>query len=178
MLPQHLEACFPKLKADGATKTSEATNQYNCIAWSAACDIRHWWEPEKLEPWYYWPPDLPPNDYAFENFIRLFQNIGYKKHSNPTFEIFYEKVALYAIYGSIEPNKWGFAHVCHQLHSGAWSSKLGPAEDIQHNSVESLEGDASEYGHVRIILKRRCNLAGILKRAFFKFISNRWNPAP
>ncbi|HEY1718719.1 MAG TPA: hypothetical protein VGH42_10575 [Verrucomicrobiae bacterium] len=171
MLPAHLVKKFPKLLADGAKKTSEATNQYNCIAWSAARDTQQWYEPEKFEPWYHWPSELPPKDYTFENFVRLFENLGYKKRTDARFEILYKKVAIYAIYGYFEKDKWGFSHVCDQLNSGGWTSKLGDAEDIKHNSLESLEGNNDEYGEVKIILKRRCNLFDIFIRAFFKIRS-------
>ena len=169
-LPAYLGEKFPKLLADGAKKTSKATRQYNCIAWSAERDELQWWEPEKLESWFYWPPELPPKDYSFENFVRLFENLGYKKCTDAQFEILYKKVAIYAIYGYFEKDKWGFSHVCDQLNSGAWTSKLGPYEDIRHNSLEALAGNVEEeYGEIRVILKRPCGVFGVLARTFFKF---------
>ncbi len=98
MLPLHLDTPFPKLRADGGNKRSEATEQYNCIAWSAKRDEDHWWEPEKWETWYYWPPNLPPKDYAFNNFVKLFTDLGYKECTGSHFEFFYKKVAIYGIY--------------------------------------------------------------------------------
>ena len=171
-LPSHLIRKFPKLLADGAKKTSEATRQYNCIAWSAARDELQWWDPEKYESWYYWPPNLPPKDYSFENFVRLFQDKGYKECTGSQFEFLYKKVAIYAIYGFYEKDKWGFSHVCDQLNSGAWTSKLGPDEDIKHNSLEALAGDVeNEYGEIRVILKRHCGPFSILARVFYKIKS-------
>jgi hypothetical protein len=169
MLPPSLVQRFPKLVADGGKKTSEATRQYNCIAWSAERDELRWWQPDIVEPWDYWPPELPPGDYSFENFIRLFENRGYKQCADSNFEMFYKKVAIYAIYGYFEPDEWGFSHVCDELHSGAWTSKLGPFEDIRHNSLQALAGYmANEYGEIRVILKRRCGVFGVLARIFFK----------
>ena len=44
---------FPTLKSDGYKKTSDATTQYNCVAW-AADDIQNWWDPDKIGI-LYWP---------------------------------------------------------------------------------------------------------------------------
>jgi len=161
MLPPHLEVAYPKLKADSAKVTSPRSIQYNCIAWSAHRDTLRWWEPNPREPWDYWPPGLPA-DYSFESFVLLFESLGYSRCLAAHLEIFYEKVALYA-------DPLGFTHVASQLPTGGWTSKLGSYEDIQHNSLQSLEGvDGEEYGDVRQILKRPCNLGGVLVRVFWK----------
>jgi hypothetical protein len=44
-------------------------------------------------------------------------------------------------------------HAARQLPSGAWTSKLGDWEDIEHNALSGLE--SSFYGRVSIILKRQ-----------------------
>ncbi|GEM_PF-448397 len=161
MLPPTLAAHFPKLPADGAKKTSDATPQYNCIAWSAARDQTRWWQPEIINPWDYWPPGVP-NDGSFDCFVALFETLGYSKCGDSNLEAVYEKVALYA-------DGQGFTHVASQLCSGAWTSKLGPCEDIQHNSLDSLEGNVRfEYGAVRQIMKRRCGWKDALTRLVFK----------
>src|ERR1700733_6526305 len=134
MLPAGLVSKFRKLPADGAVKTSEATDQYNCIAWAANRDTEHWWQPTLEEPWDYWPPGIP-DDCSFESFVLIFENQGFKKCAlDSRFEFFYKKIALYGDDG-------GFTHVCDQLNSGAWTSKLAKFEDITHNSLEALEGD-------------------------------------
>jgi hypothetical protein len=149
----------------GAQETSPADPGYNCLAWSAKRDKNNWWQPGGATG-QYWPPGVL-DDYSFECFVQLFEKMGYKRSATPQLEILYEKVALY------DDGSW-FTHVSSQLPSGAWTSKLGPDEDIQHNSLQALEGNiANEYGKVREIMKRRCNLGGILKRAFFVFISKR-----
>jgi hypothetical protein len=161
MLPSALVKKFPKLLADGAEKTSEPTKQYNCIAWSAARDREQWWQPIKEEPWDYWPSDIPV-DCSLESFVMLFEKRGYHKCSGSQFEFFYQKVAIYADVDA-------FTHVCDQLNSGAWSSKLAAYEDIRHNSLEALEGSVqNEYGQVKQILKRRCGLVDITIRTFLK----------
>ena len=164
MLPSPLAAKWPKLRADGAEKKSDASIQYNCIAWAAERDQKRWWQPEKKEPWDYWPPGIP-DDGTFDCFVALFESIGYKKCTGRHLEVFYEKVALYS-------NNSEFTHVASQLQSGIWTSKLGPEEDIEHNSLESLEGTFGwEYGEVKQMLKRRCHLLSVIARAFFKLRS-------
>jgi hypothetical protein len=171
-LPEHLIRRFPKLLADRARKTSEPTLQYNCIAWSAERDENHWWEPTKWESWVIWPEDAKPDDYSLENFVRLFENRGYKKCEGPQFEFLYKKLAIYAIYGYFEKDKWGFSHVCDQLNTGAWTSKLGKDEDIRHNSLDALAGEfEEEYGEIRVIMKRKCGIGCLMIRAFLKIAS-------
>jgi hypothetical protein len=161
MLPARLVKRFPKLQGDGAQKTSEATRQYNCIAWSAARDKNQWWQPLREEPWDYWPEDVP-DDFSFESFVLIFEKRGYEKCLDSTLELFYKKVAIYA-------DADGFTHVSDQLSSGAWTSKLGDLEDVQHNSLEALEGDIGVgYGQIKQILRKRCANMDVLKRIFFK----------
>src|SRR5277367_5809474 len=164
MLPRALVARFPKLPADGAIKTSDATPRYNCLAWSASRDKRRWWQPNLEEPWDYWPPGIP-DDFSFDSFVLIFEKRGYNKCGlDSRFEFFYKKVALYA-------DEDGFTHVCDQSNSGAWWSKLGAFEDIMHNSLEALEGKiGNEYGNVRQILKKPCWPWELLARLFFKML--------
>jgi hypothetical protein len=61
-------------------------------------------------------------------------------------ELGFEKLAIFADENS-EPT-----HVARQLPSGAWSSKLGAGEDIEHSSLTALEG--SVYGRVVQFLRR------------------------
>ena len=64
-----------------------------------------------------------------------------------------EKVAIYAIGGRTK-------HMARQLPSGAWTSKLGDLEDIEHESLSALEG--SDYGNVAMIMARKAGkLTGI-----------------
>jgi hypothetical protein len=171
-LPSYLTQKFPKLLADGAIKTSDAIEQYNCVAWSAARDKQWWWQSTKYEPWDYCPPELTPDDDSIENYIGLFEKLGYKIRTDAQFEFFYKKVAIYAQRDYYDKDKLVFSHVCDQLNSGAWSSKLGKYEDIKHNSLEALAGNVEEeYGEIKVILKRPCGVFGILARIFFKIKS-------
>ncbi len=162
MISAGLASRYPKLPADGAKETSPTDPTYNCIAWAAKRDKNNWWQPGSATG-QYWPPDVL-DDCSFDSFVQLFEKLGYKRGASPNMEILYEKVALY------DDGLW-FTHVSSQLSSGAWTSKLGPDEDIEHNSLEALEGSVgNEYGKVREIMKRPCNFRGILERLFFLII--------
>jgi hypothetical protein len=160
MLSPQLAALYPNLVADGGKKTSEKDPVYNCISWAAKRDKKWWWQPGGGIG-IYWPPDVL-DDFTFECFVQLFEKLGYEKSLGYELEVRYEKVAIYA-----HPNG-EFSHVAKQQSSGKWTSKLGPDEDVRHNSPYGLEGHA--YGNVRQILRKRCNLWGKIKRGFFTLI--------
>jgi len=62
-----------------------------------------------------------------------------------------EKVALYGV--SIF-----YTHVARQLPTGTWTSKLGAAEDIKHETPEDVAGGA--YGQVVQFMKRPISAKG------------------
>ena len=147
-LDQDLEDQYPKLNAAGYKITSKKDKKYNCVAWAAKRDQDNWWEPLK-EPGCYWPKEVPFN-YSFENYVKVFKVLGYSYCDNPSLEYEFEKVALFS-------DASGFTHVSHQLEDGAWTSKLGPYEDIKHTVIGALEsnGTLPAYGMVTRIMKRR-----------------------
>ena len=78
-------------------------------------------------------------------FRQTFAQEGYEPCDTPSLEPGHEKVAVFT-------NAAGApTHAARQLLNGKWSSKLGKAEDIEHD-LEALEGD--EYGSVALIMKR------------------------
>jgi hypothetical protein len=143
---------FENLAAQDFTCSSDPDDDYNCIAWAAGKTDNYWW-PTTLWP-FYWPKGLPtfpnkPNDIAesVDNFIAAFEREGYKVCKNGRFHPRYEKVAIYA-------NKLGrVKHAARLLTTGAWSSKLGEHEDIEHKTSECIEGKS--YGYVKVFLRRR-----------------------
>lgn len=144
-LDSKLEEKFPNLYSTGYRVTSLKDKKYNCIAWAAKQDQEQWWEPLK-EPGCYWPSEIKP-DYSFQSFVSLFEFLGYTKCSDGVHEAGFEKVAIYC-------DKDGeFSHVSRQLMEGPWTSKLGPEEDIEHNTPESLVSES--YGHPAVFLKRK-----------------------
>ncbi len=132
---------FPRLTADNHRVTSPATPTYNCIAW-AADDIEHWWEPGR-----YWKPnDWPDDDFGLESLMRAFATLRYVNcELDAGLETGFEKVALYAT-GS------EYTHAAKQLPDGKWTSKLGKAEDIEHDTPDAVAGGL--YGEVMQIMKR------------------------
>jgi hypothetical protein len=116
---------------------------YNCIAWAAG-DAGAWWWPLPEPSEAYWPPSIPRVE-TLEAFYGAFATLGYVERTREDLEAGFEKVALFADEQGIP------THASRQLPSGLWTSKLGAAEDIEHN-LRDLEGDI--YGTVVAVLKR------------------------
>jgi len=147
-LGHDVESLYPQLNAAGYSVTSNKDKKYNCVAWAAERDQERWWEPLS-EPGCYWPKQVP-FDHSFENYVKVFEALGYSPCDNPSLEAGFEKIALYNSCG------W-FMHVSHQLEDGRWTSKLGPQEDIKHTTIGALEsnGILPAYGMVTRIMKRK-----------------------
>jgi hypothetical protein len=71
--------------------------------------------------------------------------LGYEECENGDLEIGYQKVAIYAIGGSVK-------HMARQLPDGKWTSKLGQWVDISH-ALSGVEG--IDYGKVVQFLKKK-----------------------
>jgi len=138
-----VEAKFPKIKQEGYKVTSPQDPQYNCIAWAADVNTS-WYEPDPFNM-YSWPTK-GKREYSLEAYIDIYKSIGYELCNSHNLEEDYEKVAIYTDSNS-NPT-----HAAKQLESGTWTSKLGPYKDIQHQTLEALEG--TDYGHSAVILKR------------------------
>lgn len=82
-----------------------------------------------------------------ECFVTTFSKYGYQPCESDDLEAGYEKVAIY-VDSTGTPT-----HMARQLGSGTWTSKLGKLEDIEHTTLEQLEGEKS-YGSAYQILKR------------------------
>ena len=168
-----LERGFPLLAAAGYKKTSEATGRpgtpgtYNCIAWAAEETWHGFWWPE---PGGYWPFWIRKPNPTVECFVTTFRSLGYVMCDNSKVERFYDKVALYAIHESKNPQslprsprdfaKWEPTHMARQLANGSWTSKCGKDEDIEHrtcwglNSYGIRNGAINEYGCAVLYMKR------------------------
>jgi hypothetical protein len=141
--------CFENIATTDFDCTSDPEDGYNCIAWALGKTDKWWW-PKPTAP-YFWPLGLPKAPVhvaeAIPNFLAAFRTEGYKVCRNGKFSRRYEKIALFV--DSVGRPK----HAARLLRKGVWSSKLGQSEDIEHKTLECLEGNA--YGEVRIFLKRR-----------------------
>ncbi len=129
---------FPNI---GYRITSERDNFYNCVAWAAGND-NDWWSHQED---YRWIGERGP---GLRNLVALFTVLGYEECESDSLDTDYTKVALYAKDGN-------WTHAARQLPDGAWISKLGVLEDIEHASPNDLSGDF--YGEVHCIMRRRRN---------------------
>jgi hypothetical protein len=130
---------LPRLTAANHRVTSPATPNYNCVAWSAG-DAEHWWQPGV-----YWPVAVPPDEFGIGILAQAFESLGFSDCSNGEHEEGYEKVALFG-------SGLYYTHAARQLPSGAWTSKLGRAEDIEHGAADDVAGGV--YGEVVQYMKR------------------------
>lgn len=144
-----LRRLFPGLATSYFRITSDATSNYNCIAWAAE-DVSQWWGTELFAPGKYrWPEAVERRD-SIAGWAAAFEALGYASCESTSPEPGFDKLALYAL-PSGDPT-----HVARQLPSGRWTSKLGKLEDIEHD-LDGLEG--TSYGRVVRVLKRQ-RLAG------------------
>ena len=159
-----LEKCWPNLELNNHHKTSDKSDKYNCFAWAIDKNDDKW-APYSGYAWFPGFPkfditDDPEND--LDNYKAGFESIGYKECSDGEPEKGFEKIALYTIGKSVK-------HAAKQLENGHWTSKLGKHDDIEHNTVNVLEGLC--YGKVTIFMKREIpiKLNTLLKRVIKLF---------
>lgn len=128
---------FPN--ADGKHQiTSEQDESHNCIAYAAGI-IDEWWS---HETGYKWPVTRSP---LIESLVAVFASIGFEECKSPAIEPGFQKVALYK-----DGSMW--THAAKQLENGKWKSKLGPDEDIEHDSAECLCGVF--YGTIHCYMRK------------------------
>lgn len=138
---------FPHLNDDTCEVTSEASRRYNCVAWAAGENIRWWWpDPMGIG---YWPPDVP-RAVTVESFVAAYAALGYQLCYEGSLAAGLEKIAIFGKEnqsGSVVPT-----HAALQLESGEWASKLGPFEDIRHDTVDRVNGPV--YGKLVCYMSR------------------------
>ena len=124
--------------------TSEPSSDYNCIAWALGDDSQ-WFEPMVANA--YWPENLP-KELTLDSVVELFRQTGYEVCIDGSLQTGYEKIAICAKDGAP-------THAARQLENGRWTSKLGNYHDIDHDSLEALQGDGfGEYGSVTLFMAR------------------------
>jgi hypothetical protein len=155
-----LEARLPNLVPAGYTVMSPKDTLYNCLAWAIQEDRNRWWEP-KPEPGCFWPKAIPMT-YAFENYLKVFELFGYTPCGDASLVVGFEKVAIY------RASDGSFAHVARQIPTGAWISKLGQCEDIEHKSLDALT--STDYGVPSIYLQRRISTWRKIKRRLMSLL--------
>ena len=137
---------FPNSLKEPFLITSQPTPNYNCIAWACEDDTKWYWP--DTQNIYYWPNGIPREE-KIENFILLFENLGYVLCNDSSLEFNYQKIAIYAdAYG--KPT-----HAARQKNNGSWTSKLGKELDIEH-SIFSI--DNGVYGSIILFMKKLIQL--------------------
>jgi hypothetical protein len=154
MSPEDIEDWFRDLKREGwePNNRSPEDEGNNCIA-HAAGDEENKWDPNNNVDGRYWPDDIPCN-LELETFVRLYEKeCGYLVCDNGNLEDGFEKIAIYWNFNP-EEQKVEVTHAARQLPSGKWISKLGPMDDIIHNTVAGVGGLWPAYGTVAKFMKR------------------------
>ena len=144
-----LQVDFPALTSDTFELTSPTDRRYNCIAWAAGETHRKWW-PDRFNTMH-WPKGIP-REVTLEAFVAAYQSLGYNCCESDVPETGYEKIAIFARADG-KP-----AHAARQLPSGAWTSKLGDEQDIEHEQLRGVESQA--YGLVVQIMRREITRNG------------------
>jgi hypothetical protein len=145
---KELVAKFPKLLPGTYRRASNASARYNCVAFANG-DDRHWWEPGCYGGRHYWPPNIKQQD-TVDAWVELFVQNGFEQTNSREHERGFEKVAIYVDLTDMLPS-----HVA-KSDGLIWKSKLGKDQDIEHASLEILEGDQGhEYGIVQVVLKKK-----------------------
>jgi hypothetical protein len=140
-----LEELFPGLRTSRYVITSEPADAPNCIGWALGSEL--YFDP-KLGGFiggYYWPDGVLKDD-TTAAWIQLFELHGYQQCNTGALEPRTEKIAIYVDEGGEAQ------HVAKQLPSGAWSSKLGKLEDIEHDTLAAIV--SYDYGSLFKFMKR------------------------
>ena len=143
LLSHEREQNFPNLPGHYSVHSAETPDlDYNCIAW-AAHDTHRWWEPSG-NPGTYWPSGVPRHNTVHDVRLAL-ATVGFELCPDASTEQGHEKIAIYGL------ARGRFSHVA-RGEDGQWTSKLGAWEDIEHDTLESLE--SAFYGTVVTFMKR------------------------
>jgi hypothetical protein len=138
---------LPRLTAGTYIHASPCTRKYNCIAWAAEDTANKWWpDPFGIGKW----PQGVPREATIDAFTQAFATLGYLLCQDSALEIGFEKIAIYAnreTDGSVSPT-----HAAKQLPNGNWTSKLGDYEDIEHFTLDAVDGPA--YGTAVCYMRR------------------------
>jgi hypothetical protein len=140
-----LEALFPNLRGAAYRVTSLPEEGYNCIAHAANKDDLPWWPAAERTLDVYWPDGVVREE-TIDAFLAAFGAIGYVPCDSPNMEPGFEKIALYVDARGVP------SHAARQLPTGAWSSKLGQLDDIEHATLEAVACDL--YGRATCFMKR------------------------
>jgi len=128
-------------------KTSEATIEYNCLAWAVGNNEK-WFDVQRYCAGYYWPKDVE-REWSVAAIKKIFSLYGFTEETLfQDYEEGFDKVAMYVSDEGVP------THFARQLPNGKWTSKLGELIDVEHDDLKCLEG-SSGYGTMSVILKKK-----------------------
>jgi hypothetical protein len=140
-----IEDWFANLRPGEYRVTSPTDTTYNCIAWAVGSPDQ-WWEPS-TNPRYYWPEGAPLDD-KVESLVQALATRRFEVCEDSSHEAGFEKIAIYG------DEDGAFSHAARQTPDGKWTSKVGPYQDIVHETLEALEGPEPAYGKVVVFMRR------------------------
>ena len=144
MTDEEIKSYWPNLSKEHFEFTSLKTISYNCLAWATG-NNRNWMDMYVFQARY--DLDMDTLDHSAEGYASfLQQHFGFERCDNGDFEKGMEKIALF------EDNNKEWSHASRLLENGKWTSKMGRWEDIEHASLEVLQGKF--YGQLKIFMKR------------------------
>lgn len=144
-LPPRRENKWPFLLSEGYSVESVETWDYNCIAYAVDIQDQWWWPDANGDA--DWP--IKRREETLDCFVEAFETMGYRKCRSAYPKRGFEKIVIYARNGVP-------THAAKQLPDGRWKSKLGPWEDIEHNTTKAVEEYI--YGKAVVYMKRRKNV--------------------
>jgi hypothetical protein len=140
-LHPYREGKWPHITTEGYDTKSPETYDYNCIAFAAGVTDEWWWPDQHGGG--AWP--IAKREVSVDCFVEAFRTKEYEL-CDAGLESEFERIAIYVLNG--EPT-----HAARQLPDGKWVSKLGPWEDIQHNTTKAVEEYI--YGKTTVYMKRK-----------------------
>lgn len=145
---EQIEFHFPSFKnGNGYRNTSEATIQYNCLAWALGIDWA-WYAPEPKCAGYVWFPGVE-RKWDVEIISTIVERHGYQRCPDSLVEEGFEKIVFF-LDSDGRPE-----HFARQLENGKWTSKLGNLNDIEHDTLDSLLApDTEGYHSIERVFKR------------------------
>src|SRR5687767_14393423 len=119
-----LHEVITSLRGTSYQITSPTTWDYNCVGWAAE-DTEHWWWPFGDARGAWWPGGVERRS-TEDAFVARFGLLGYEPVQDPKPERDFTRVAIYV------NSDGAVSHMARQLSNGAWTSKCGRREDIEH----------------------------------------------
>lgn len=135
---------FPNSFTEPFIETSPEDLNYNCVAWAVG-DVNRWWEPDPDCETTYWPTNVP-QELTIHALKLAYQTLNFKECNTGSFEQGIHKIAIFST------DKIYYSHVCKQIDTLYWSSKLGRGMDVKH-TLFSLENGL--YGDVVCFMQKQ-----------------------